>query len=363
MKKTELRMKNEAGGMKRFISLQRAIFISAFCLLPSAFLMAAPPAHPQSSTPNPQPPRGWPPPPAEPAIVYVRDISAPKDIGAKPGGFTRFANWVTGTPTDLKKLDRPFGLSLDESGNLLVTDTGANKVCYLNFAGKKWQEWPAIGGLHFASPVAAVHHGQKFYVADSALGRVIAFDAKGKLQFVITNEIERPAGLAFQNDRLVIADSALHQIVICDANGKFISKFGRRGAGPGEFNFPTHVSVDGSGKIYVTDSMNSRIQVFDAAGKFLREFGSAGDGPGHFSRPKGVAVDTAGHVYVVDALFNNVQIFDDEGRLLLDWGEDGSGPGEFWLPNAIVINAQNEIFIADVYNHRIQEFRYTGKHE
>lgn len=306
---------------------------------------------------------GWPPPPAEPAIVYVRDISAPKDIGAKPPALTRFANWVTGVSTDQKKLDKPFGLSLDEAGNLLVTDTGNNTVCYLDLAGKKWLRWSAIGKIRFASPVAAVHHGQKFYVADSALGEVIAFDAKGKLQFAITNELDRPTGLAFLNDRLVIADSQRHQIVICDANGKFISKFGHRGAGSGEFNFPTHVSTDSAGHIYVTDSMNYRIQVFDAAGKFLREFGSAGDGPGRFSRPKGVAADTAGHVYVVDALFNNVQIFDDQGRLLLDWGGDGSGPGEFWLPNAIAINSKNEIFVADVYNHRIQEFHYTGKHE
>ena len=305
----------------------------------------------------------WPPPPAEPTIVYVRDISSPKDIGAKPPALTRFANWITGTGTDQKKLNKPFGLSLDESGNLLVTDTGANTVCYLDLAGKKWVQWPAIGGIHFASPVAAVHHGQKFYVADSALGRVIVFDAKGKLQFVITNELERPTGLAWLNDRLVIADSQRHEIVICDANGKFITKFGRRGTGPGEFNFPTHVSADGAGHIYVTDSMNYRIQVFDTGGKFLREFGGAGDGPGRFSRPKGVAVDAAGHVYVVDALFDNVQIFDDGGRLLLDWGETGGGPGEFWLPNAIVINSKNEIFVADAYNHRIQEFRYTGKHE
>ncbi len=239
---------------------------------------------------------GWPPPPAEPAIVYVRDISAPRDIGARPAALSRFANWVTGVSADQHRLDKPFGLSLDEQGNLTVTDSGANSVCYLDFAGKKWLRWSAVGDTRFVSPVAAVHHGRIFFVADSALGRVIAFDAKGKLQFVITNELARPTGLAFQNDRLIIVDSQLHQIVICDANGKFISKFGHRGAGPGEFNFPTHVTVDSGGRIYVTDSINCRIQVFDATGGFLREFGGAGDGPGRFSRPKGVAVDSAGHV-------------------------------------------------------------------
>jgi DNA-binding beta-propeller fold protein YncE len=303
----------------------------------------------------------WPPPPVDPCIVYVRDLSNPKDIGARSGFFTRLANAITGVSADEQKLDRPFGLSVDDADNLVVTDTGANVVCFLDLARKKWLRWKAVGGVNFLSPVAAVHRGQTFFVADSALGEVIAFDEKGKVQFAITNELDRPAGLALLGDKLVIADAQLHQIVLCGPRGEFISKFGRRGNGPGEFNFPTHVAVDGRRQIYVTDSLNHRIQVFTADGTFLRAFGSAGDGPGHFSRPKGVAVDHSGHVYVVDAVFGNVQIFDGQGRLLLDFGEAGSGPGKFWLPNAIAINSRNEIFVADAYNHRLQMFRYTGR--
>jgi DNA-binding beta-propeller fold protein YncE len=305
----------------------------------------------------------WPPPPAEPRVVYVRDIAGPKDIGAKPPMLSRMFHWITGEGTKSSDLDKPFGLSLDAAGNLLVTDSGDNQVCYLDFAKKKWTVWKSVGERAFLSPVAAVHCGDLFYVADSAAGKVIAFDEKAKkIRFTITNELAHPTGLApLGKDRLVIADSQRHQIVICNLKGEFIAKFGRRGRGPGEFNFPTHVSVDSRNCIYVTDSMNYRIQVFDETGKYLREFGSAGDGPGRFSRPKGIAMDTDGHVYVVDALFDNVQIFDGTGRLLLDWGESGSGPGKFWLPNAIVINSKNEIFVADTYNHRIQLFRYTGK--
>jgi len=304
---------------------------------------------------------GWPPPPADPYVVYVRQISGPKDIGVKPPMLARFADWLTGVKQTQYNLDKPFGLSLDASGNLLVTDTGANAVYYLDLARKKWLAWKAVGRQSFASPVSAAHYAQTFFVADSALGKVIAFDARGRLQFQITNELERPTGLALLGDRLVIADSQRHQIVICGVNGRFLSKFGHRGTGPGEFNFPTHVCVDDRQRIYVTDSLNCRIQVFDAEGRFLREFGGAGDGPGRFSRPKGVALDTAGHVYVTDAIFDNIQIFDDTGRLLLGWGEGGTGPGQFWLPNAVAINSRNEIFVADVYNHRIQVFRYTGK--
>jgi hypothetical protein len=310
---------------------------------------------------GPSPLPVWPPPPAEARIAYVRDICGPQDIGAKPSFWGRMADRITGVEPKKDNLDKPFGLSLDAEGNLLLTDIGANRVCYLDFARKKWTTWKAVGDRPFVSPVAAVHCGKIFYVADSAQGMVMAFDEKGKMKFTITNELSHPTGLAQLGDRLVIVDSQRHQIVVCGLDGKFISKFGRRGKGPGEFNFPTHVSVDARRRIYVTDSMNYRVQVFDEAGRFLREFGSVGDGPGRFSRPKGTATDTDGHVYVVDALFDNVQIFDESGRLLLDWGESGFAPGKFCLPNAIVISSRNEIFVADMYNHRIQMFRYLEK--
>jgi DNA-binding beta-propeller fold protein YncE len=306
-------------------------------------------------------PPAWPPPPAEPRIVFVREILEPRDIGVRPPALLRFANWITGVSNSRQKLDRPFGLALDDAENLLVADTGTATVSYLDLAHKKWRNWSTVGDIRLLSPVAAVRRGPTFFVADSCLGEVIAFDEKSKVQFVITNELERPSGLALLGDQLLIADSQRHQIVVCDLRGKMISKFGRRGKGLGEFNFPTHVSVDNQRHIYVTDSLNCRIQVFDADGHFLSAFGSAGDGPGRFSRPKGVAADRDGHVYVVDGVFNNVQIFDDQNRLLLDFGEPGAAAGQFCLPNAIVINSKNEIFVADAFNHRLQEFRYLSQ--
>lgn len=338
----------DVGGRKLDISPGLA---ACFLLFSCLFVTAAQPAVPPA----------WPPPPAEPYIVYVRDITGARDVGAKAPFFTRLANALTGVTSDAQKFSRPFGLSLDEAGDLLVTDSGASAVCFLDLAHKKWLRWTSVGGHRLLSPVAAVHHGQTFYVADTGLGKVMAFDEKGKVQFEITNDLARPSGLALLGDRLLIVDSELHQVVVCGLQGEFISKFGQRGNGPGEFNYPTHISVDDRNQIYVTDSLNYRIQVFTADGKFIREFGSAGDGPGHFSRPKGVAVDPAGHVYVVDAVFGNVQIFNDQGRLLLDFGEGGSAAGQFWLPNAIAINSRNEIFVADAYNHRLQMFRYTGR--
>jgi len=301
----------------------------------------------------------WPPAPETPRIAYVQSITRPADVGIRPTGAKRFMRWVMGASEE-DTFSKPFGIALDEQDNLCVTDTGLNAVSFYDRTKKTWKRWNKIGALHFGSPVAVAKRGGKFYVADSALARVIVFGEDGKLLFQITNKLERPSGLAIANDRLFVADSKRHAIVSFDLDGKFISEFGKRGTGRGDFNFPTHVAIGPSGNLFITDSMNSRVQVVNRAGAFQSEIGSAGDRPGHFGRPKGVAVDSLGHVYVVDAMFDTVTLFDHDGKLLMNFGDSGSGAGNFWLANGVAISRANEIYVADAYNKRIQVFRYIG---
>ena len=302
----------------------------------------------------------WPSPPDEPRIAYVQTISQPADLAIRPSGFRRFSNWLTGAQKGNEALTRPFGIALDDLDNLCVTDMGANAVAYFDKTGKRWYRWQQIGKIPLTSPVAIAKKGKTLFVADSGLATVLAFDLDGKLLFQIKENLGRPSGLAIVDNRLFVADAKQHCLAVFDLRGKFLTKFGKRGNGPGEFNFPTHVAPGPTGCVLVTDSMNRRVQLFAADGNFQRQIGSAGDSPGSFSCPKGVAADRSGHIYVVDALFDNVQIFDLEGRLLLDFGRSGQQPGEFWLPNGIAVGRDNRIYVADSYNRRVQVFRYLG---
>jgi DNA-binding beta-propeller fold protein YncE len=303
----------------------------------------------------------WPPPPDAPRIAFVRALGSPADLGVKRSALGKLANLFVGNPSENEPFIKPFGIALDEQGGLCFTDTGANTVCFFDRARKLWRRWDQIGKLRFSLPVAVAKSGRSIFVADSGLASVIAFDDGGKLLFQITNGLQRPAGVAIASNRLFVVDSQAQGIFIYDLQGRPVGQFGRRGAGDGGFNFPTHISADAAGNLLVTDSMNSRIQVFDSQGKFLRQFGSIGDTPGHFSRPKGVAADSFGHLYILDANFDNVQVFDPAGRLLMDLGQAGQQPGEFWLPNGIAIGRDNEIYITDSYNRRIQVFKFISQ--
>ena len=302
----------------------------------------------------------WPPPPAAPRIRYVQSLSGPADLRIRQSFWGRAFGVLAGR-SQRAMLARPFGIALDKDDNLLLADTSANAVYWFDVVHHTASRWDKIGPYGLVSPVAVARHQDTFYVADSALPAVLAFDAKGRCRFALTNDLERPAGLAILGGNLFVADAGAHRIMVFDLQGRPLRHFGRRGTGPGEFNFPTHLAADPKGRLLVTDSMNSRVQILDQEGNPVGVIGSAGDGPGHFSRPKGVAVDSLGHVYVADALFDNIQVFNLDGQLLMHFGEAGQQPGEFWLPGGIAIGRNNRIYVADTYNRRVQIFQYVGE--
>jgi len=316
---------------------------------------------PHSANPTMTPARVWPAPPDEPRIAYVQDLRGPRDAGQNPSAFRSLANWITGDTGTSQNLRKPFAVALDENGNLCITDTDTKLVCFADFTHKKWRRFDGVGKIKFTSPVAVARRSGIFYVADSELAKVFAFNDAGKPVFEIDTPLKRPVGLAVAGDSLYVVDSQAHAVFVFGLDGKFKSRFGTRGDGPGEFNFPTGITVDCQGHLLVADTLNCRVQAFDLGGKFLFQFGSNGDTSGHFARPKGVAADAAGRIYVVDAMFDNFQIFSPEGKLLLNIGQSGNGPGGFGLPNGIAIGADNRIFVADAFNHRIQVFKYIDQ--
>jgi DNA-binding beta-propeller fold protein YncE len=286
-----------------------------------------------------------------------------------------------------EKLLKPYGLATDSSGRIYVADTARRMVYRFDLEGEKatrYSEFEPCGEIEarqersffgrmfsgrpkmaLVSPIGvAVDQSDNFYVSDSILRRVFAFDERGRClrAFGADEELLRPSGIAINKTlgRLYVTDTAGHKVVVYDLEGNRLFEFGQRGDAPGDFNYPTNIFVEESGRVFVTDSLNFRVEVFTGEGDFITHFGQLGRVSGSFNKPKGIAVDSEGHIYVVDTLFDNVQIFDFEGRLLLAFGESGVDEGEFWLPSGIFIDGRDNIYVSDSYNTRIQLFKYLG---
>ncbi len=306
--------------------------------------------------PPPADARVWPAPPEPARIRFLYTFRSPQDLGLKAGFFDRLWEMVAGA--DDRGLIRPYAIAVRDS-LIVVTDPGVGAVHRFDLKQRRYRRVIKVGKQRLRSPVGVALGHQHAYVADSALGTVISFGAKGDPAVLIA-DLQRPTGLAYDLDgrRLYVAETLRHRISVFDENGRPLFTFGQRGTGNGEFNYPTHLYL-ADGRLYVNDTMNFRVQVFDLEGTFLSAFGKHGDGSGDFAQPKGVGIDSEDHVYVADAVFDRVQIFDRSGKFLLAFGEHGTGAGGFWMPAGLTI-ANDRIYVADSYNRRVQVFEFVG---
>lgn len=303
----------------------------------------------------------WPQAPERARIRFVAAVARPKDLGIQPSVWQRVGEFFVGKREQV--CVRPTGVAARGSA-IYVADPGAQALWILDPEAGRWQAVHEAGEDAFVSPVAVVPGPRnRLFVADSYLAKIVVLDEDGDGVGTIAHPVfKRPAGLAYDaaRDRLFVADSGAHTVWIVDGAGRPAGMIGGRGAGTGEFNFPTHVALDRAGGIYVADALNYRLQMFAPDWTPAGAFGRHGDAAGDFASPKGVALDSEGHVYVVDALFDGVQIFDRQGQHLLTFGERGTEAGQFWLPNGIFIDERDRIYVADAYNQRIQIFQYLG---
>ncbi len=349
----------------KFQSSKFVIWILTFGFIVLLSSCASPDLQPKGDRPSST--IVWPLPPEQPRIAFMRNIAEPNDLGIKKSFFRKVFEFIVGKEAE-PHLIRPYGVFSDGKGKLYVADTGLQAVHIFDFDKKIYTQIFKLPGGRLLSPIGVTSDPSgKIYVSDSVINRVFVYSSKGEFSYVIGKEgdLQRAAGIAVnpKNDQIYVVDTAGHKVVAYDQTGNKIAEIGHRGGENGEFNFPTHISIDNDGKLYITDSMNFRVQVFEADGRFISKFGKLGNRLGTFSKPKGIGVDREGHIYVVDGIYDTVQIFDMEGKLLLNFGKSGTGDGNFWLPAGIYIDGKDHIYIADTYNNRVSEFRYLPQPE
>jgi DNA-binding beta-propeller fold protein YncE len=296
----------------------------------------------------------WPPAPDQARVRFVRSID-PALVRGKPSFFSRVIRVLIGDREE-PRMRQPYGVAVSGDGTVYVADTFGRAIHVYDLKKPAYRSISVDGGSLIGVAVA----GNRLFVTDSESGRLLALDLKGRVQWTLGPKqgLLRPTGLVAAGDRLYVVDTLGHQVVVVSFTGVIAGRFGSRGSGNGQFNFPTNIACSGDGRLYVTDAMNFRVQIFEQDGRFLRTFGQLGDGSGDFDKPKGIAVDTAGHIYVVEGLNDVVQMFDDAGRLLLVFGGSGTRDGELYLPTGIAV-VNDVVYVADSANRRVAIFEHV----
>jgi sugar lactone lactonase YvrE len=214
--------------------------------------------------------------------------------------------------------DRPSGLAFDTSGNLLIADTGNQRVRrivavngqidasnpIITIAGNGVSAFAGDGGpavfASFSSPVTvAVDVTGNLYVADSGNQRIRRVDG-------LTGVITTVAGygtIGYSPEGRPATSSAL--------------------------NFPRGVAIDAAGDLFIADAGNCLVRKVTAPGTpastmtsvvgwtplkgvtpvcgFAGDGGSPRTGSTMLSKPSALAFDPAGNLYIADSLNHRVR--------------------------------------------------------
>jgi sugar lactone lactonase YvrE len=179
-------------------------------------------------------------------------------------------------------------------------------------------------------------------------------------------DVKCPRGAAADSEgHLFVADYCNDHIDEYQGS-TLIAQIGAEGSGEGQLKTPTWVAIDPrSGNLVVTDQGNNRIVIFKKGdgGKYeyLSSFGSKGTGNGQFEVPQGVAVDEQGDVWVADDDNHRVEEFVPNQNALggyeyaTQFGAE-VGEGQLGSPWGLAVY-QGNIYVADEGTARVDKWQ------
>lgn len=263
---------------------------------------------------------------------------------------------VAGAASTAGVLNRPAGIARAPDGTWYVAEYGSHTIRKITpngvvtvFAGQAFTSGSADGtggAARFSGPVGVE--------CDSA-GNVFVADQNNHSIRKIT-----PAGVV---------------TTFAGLSGSSGSTDGTGSAA--RFHFPSNLSFDNSGNLYVPDAGSHIIRKITPAGVVTTLAGQAGsigftDGTGNAARfnvPVATAVDAAGNVFVADNTNHAIRKVTQAGvvttvagsLLRLDGSTDGIGTAaRFLSPRGLAFDAAGNLLIAEQHNYTIRKMTPAG---
>ena len=209
-----------------------------------------------------------------------------------------------------------------------------------------WAQLPP--GKSFQNPSAvAIDSHDRVYVFQRRGPPILVFDREGKLLAEWPRrdgELEDAHHIYIgPDDGVYLTDRDSHQVLKYTLTGEMLMALGNRhqAALEAPFNHPSDIAIGPTGNIYVSDGYgNSCVHRFTASGEYISSFGTRGNGPGQFRVPHSIRVTKDGRVLVCDRENNRVQVFGPDGEYLDQWTD-------FKCPMGIHIDANQIVYVTD----------------
>jgi len=307
------------------------------------------------------------------------------------------------------KLNNPTGVSFDVLGNKYIADYINNRIRKVNTAGVittvVGNGTAGYSGDNIQATAAELTkpYGTVFdaagnmYISDMYNHRIRKVNTSGIITTIAGNgiigsigdggqataaEIYCPEGMAFDAfGNLYIADQFNHRVrkintagIITTIAGNGIGGFSGDNiqATAAELYYPSDVTFDATGNLYICDYWNNRIRMINSSGIITTIAGNgthafSGDGgpstAASLSWPTGIAFNCVGNLYIADQINNRIRLVNTSGIITTiagngigTYGGDGGQAtnAELNEPIGVALDAASNLYISDFANNRIR---------
>ena len=216
-------------------------------------------------------------------------------------------------------LSGPMGVSADAGGTIYIADTG-NSV--IRAAGPDRKLHNITSAVHLPRGVCLSRSGT-LYIVDTGNGRILRM---GSTPEIVASQLSAPEACALDSfGNLFIAETGAHRIRRLSPSGVWTTVGGTGAPGSdgdegpataARLSFPRGVAVDDGGNLYLSDTGGNRIRLVTPDGVIHAIAGTgapgfAGDGGDALSArlngPAGLQLDGAGALYFADSLNDRVR--------------------------------------------------------
>ncbi|MFN0086881.1 MAG: peptidyl-alpha-hydroxyglycine alpha-amidating lyase family protein [Blastocatellia bacterium] len=256
------------------------------------------------------------------------------------------------------------GVAADKQDNVWVFNRGAHPVMQFDREGRFLQAWPDI---HIVSSHGIkVDNDGNIWLVDVKGHVVIKCTPEGRVLMVLGNRqgtagnndskdaFNEPTAIAFaRNGDFYVSDGYVNaRVVKFNRDGEYLTHWGRKGTGDGEFNLVHDVCLDSEERVYVADRTNQRIQIFDGNGKFLGKWTGIG-------APWGLAYSRKENcIYMCDGLNNRIVKLSLEGKIAGVLSSYGKIPGKLDFAHHLALDSAGALYVAEIKNWRVQKFAF-----
>jgi hypothetical protein len=280
--------------------------------------------------------------------VYVSDFSNVIRKITPLGVVTTFAGSGSGASTDgtgtNASFNNPYGLAIDSSGNIYVSEESGHRIRKITSAGVvttlagsgsgTFADGTGASASFYRPYGVAVDSAGNVYVADAYNNRIRKITPLGVVTTLAGNgsngntngtgtnaSFFHPVGITVDSDGNVYVGGIANSIRKITPLGVVTTLAGGSTAGStdgtgtnAQFNECWGITIDSFGNLYVTDLNNRRIRKITSAGVVTTVAGSgsqgSSDGTGtnaSFNFPWGIAADLTGSLYVADKNNNRIR--------------------------------------------------------